>query len=159
MSSIKITKMKLKIKVPTYALATEYKKELRKVMRQAGNEIVRDAKALVRSGNKNTVSIPGQPPISKTGALASAIKLSARNNGLKLIISDPMPALFLEAGAKGGGNRSKGKGRNKKEQLGTKRVLEPRPFISVAAESNISSLEKRIATALRNGIDLKKVRD
>jgi len=147
------------LKVPKYALEPEFKKALRTVMRQAGQEIAKDARALIRAGNKKNVSAAGQPPISKTGKLASSIKLSSKNNGLKVVISDTAPyALFLEAGAKGGGNRIKKAGRNKRTQMGTQRVLEPRPFLSVAAESNRGSLERRIAEALRQGVDLKKVR-
>jgi len=147
------------LKVPKYALEPAFKKELKKVMRQAGQEIAADARALIRSGNKKLVSQSGQPPISKTGKLANSIKLTSKGNGLKVVISDTAPyALFLEAGATGGGNRTKRAGRSKRGAATTQRVLEPRPFISVAAESNRSSLERRIAEALNKGVDLKKVR-
>ena len=146
----------------------------RKVLRAAGGEIAARARSLIRSGSKGRnrrVSTPGQPPVSRTGLLASSIKVRASRGGMSVSVIDTAAyraayyALFLEKGAKGGGGSVRGnthltksgKRRMNKAAVGRSRVLARHPFLSRAlAEVAGAGLGDRIATAIVEGIKFQR---
>ena len=68
-------------------------------------------------------------------------------------------ALFLEAGAKGGGRVSRGGVRVKgKGGIGKSRVLEARPFLSAALAARQASLGPRIQASLAQDIKLVRMK-
>jgi hypothetical protein len=163
--------MKLTFVVQSVALEFD-KKLLRRILRQAGNEIRDTARSLIgrdQSGRKygsHTASGAGNPPGIVSGLLARSLKVSAR--GDRVTISDPAEkkdafyAVMLEAGAIGGGGRKGSKNVGRSHKRGgskgkpvTKRILQPRPFLSIAAQEEMPGLEKRINQALQKSVDLK----
>jgi hypothetical protein len=177
-------KTALTITVPLVELTWD-KKLLRKILRQAGQEIAATARALIGRGlprmdknGKVLGAVAGSPPMSRSGRLARSLKV--RMTGDKVIISDEAAntsetgaafyALFLEDGSKGGGGKkgnvkggSKTIGREHKKGgakgvVQTKRVSFEHPFLSTALEEELPQLEKRIQEALARSIDLKTLK-
>jgi hypothetical protein len=168
---------KLEIKVPSYAFTVD-KKLLRSVMRSAGAEVAAVARAMIRNSK---TSAPGQPPANRTGNLAShmVVKVFSNDGEIGVQIKDTAEskrgshapyALFLEAGARGGigsgkkevkGQRNVYQRRNKKyvlvQAVGT-RILEPRPFLSVAEKSRESSIAQRVQDAVLNGVKFQRIK-
>jgi hypothetical protein len=140
----------LKITVSSYALQWD-KTRIRKALRQAGNEVARAARGLIRQGSgkigrnaSQAVSKAGEPPISKSGGLAASLSVrSAAGGRLAVRVADKaFYALSLEAGAHGVG----------------KRVLAPRPFLSVALDAQRAEITRRLQEAVDRGIDMKAVK-
>jgi len=168
-----VTASKLQITVPAYAFTVD-KTMLRKTLRAAGAEVGAVARALIRrsqgggttyskpGGGRYQASTPGQPPVNRTGALATSIKVKAGRGGDSVSIRDTQfYALFLENGAKGGqGSGKKGvKGkRNKRGAVSSGRVLEPRPFLSTALAQRESSIGDRVRSAVVDGIKFQRVK-
>lgn len=168
-----MTSSSLKITVPAYAFTYD-KGLLRRTLRAAGAEIASTARAMIRrnqgsgavyslsGGGTYRASAPGQPPVSRTGALASRITVKPAKSGEAVTIRDGMfYALFLEAGAKGGaGSGKKGvKGRrNKRGGVSSVRVLQPRPFLSLAAAQRESSISDRIRASVVDGVKFQRVK-
>lgn len=119
----------ISVRVTSAGLVVNTKQQLRRVMRQAGADIAKAARALIRgstgggrlyygSGGSSsyrggyrkgrfTASAPGQAPHSVTGTLARSIKVRPYKSGEGVAIRDSMfYGLFLEAGAKGGGGNA-----------------------------------------------------
>jgi hypothetical protein len=161
--------MRLEITVP--AVALEFDKALvRKILRQAGNEIKANARALIgrdasgRTYGQHIASGPDKPPASLTGRLAASLKV--RQTGDRVTIFDVAEsngfyARFLETGAVGGGGPKGSKNIGREHKRGgakgkpqTRRVMQPRPFLSTAAEEALPSLGTRISAALSRSIDL-----
>lgn len=152
------------------------KGELRKVLRSAGAEVASRARALIRAkgpDRKKRISTPGQPPVSRTGALVSSISVRLARSGNTVTIIDTANrdggfyARFLETGAKGGGGNVRGnthlartgsgKRRMNKSAISTTRVLLPHPFLSRAlGEVAAAGLGERIATAIADGVKLQR---
>jgi hypothetical protein len=156
----------LVITVPSYALTFD-KKLLRRILGQAGREIVNTARALIgrdasgRMYGSHQASGAGGPPATLSGTLARSLSYKAK--GDRLTIKDGVfYAKFLEVGAQGGGGGKNSKSIGRSHKRGgakgkpqTKRILAPRPFLSVAIENDFPSLQKRIGAALSKSIDLK----
>jgi hypothetical protein len=98
-----------------------------------------------------------------SGGLHNSFKIKAGRGGDSIQIMDvEFYAKFLETGAKGGGgnNQKGGTGRrNQRARKGqpapapsTGRVLEPRPFLSLALEENRGEIERKLADAVEAGI-------
>lgn len=124
-------------------------------------------------GGTYVASAPGQPPVNRTGVLSTSFRLRTFHKGHADGVSirsrgkgkkDDFYSLFLEMGAKGGGRRWRNKPgaihntENARiyfrgdKNVGTGRVLLPRPFLSVALGSRAASLTKRIGEAASQGI-------
>lgn len=181
--------IRLDVKVSSGALMFD-KAHLRAVLRGAGSEIGAVARSLVSSavgtgrvyskpgGGTYRASAPGEVPVSRTGVLAGSFRTSTfrsgegvaiRSSGRKAKRSD-FYALFLEAGAHGGGRRWRNKpgathnaphsrvylrgGGN----IGTTRRLEPRPFLSRALASRAVSISRRITVAVNQGLTFVRVK-
>jgi hypothetical protein len=155
------------------------KTQVRKVLRAAGNEIASVAKKLASKADGGgrmyavkgssgrghyRASAPGQPPVRVSGQMIGTLKVRLSKDRETVVVRDGFPAKFLEGGAKGGGfqtgkyrinGKRKGKHRSGNRAPGG-RVLLPRPFISVALEMRASSIEKRIAAAINDGLKFQR---
>ena len=168
-----MTESRLTITVPSYAFTVD-KALLRKTLRSAGAEVGAVARALIRrsqgtgatyskpGGGRYQASSPGQPPASRTGALASNISVRPSKTGESVRVRDAQfYALFLETGAKGGRGSGKfgvkGK-RNKRGALSSARVLEPRPFLSVALAQREDSIADRVRAAVMDGVKFQRIK-
>jgi hypothetical protein len=142
------------------------KKELKAVLRKAGQEVASTARSLiskkltkaqVRKGVVRGASAPGQPPTSRTGLLRASIKTSVFRNGEGVSIKDTARyAAALQVGAHGGGGK-KGSGRTRKQRLAgappsSVRVLLPRPYISAALDAKRSSITARLKAAVNEDV-------
>lgn len=161
--------IQLKVKFDGTPVITYEKKQLKALMRKAGQEVAALARSLIRrsvgggrlyrgsGGSKYrpykagsyTASGPGQAPVSVTGTLARSIVARPFKSGEGVAIRDTMfYALFLEKGARGGGRKSGLKG---KAKSATGRILEPRPFLTAALAQRSGSIESRLRdTILRD---------
>ena len=161
--------IQLKITAPSVALIYE-KRRLKKLMRQAGQEVAAVARALIRrsegggqtyyrDGRKYQASTPSGAPVSVTGELLRGIKVRPFKSGEGVAIRDGVfYALFLEGGAKGGGRRG-GKGaRNKRGAPQTSRVLLPRPFLSLALAQRQASIGQRLRDSIVQDIAFKRMK-
>lgn len=162
---------RLKIGIENYVLNFD-KKQLKKVIRQAGRETVAIAKKLIRNTQKvrkkdgRTVSLPGEAPAVQTGALLADFKVkTSRNGGSVLVADNAHYALYQEKGAVGGGgrkgNRNKISRKGRKRtilEVSTRRVLEPRPYLFPALEQETVGLSERIEKAVLLGINLKETK-
>lgn len=166
--------MRMKVQVTSASLAVN-KKHLKKVMRQAGNEVAAVARGKIRrtagggriySGHK--ASAPGEPPTLLSGELARSIVVKVFKSGEGVAIRSRMfYSLFLEKGAKGGGNvrgaeLKAAKSGKLRQTRATKRrstrVLEPRPFLDAALQEKAADIGPRIRDAIINGIEFRKAR-
>jgi hypothetical protein len=156
------------VSVPPEMQLSVGRKKLGQVLRAAGAEVAARARALIRArrigGKKKHVSTPGMPPVSRTGVLASSIKVRLARNSRTVSIIDAAAAknagfyaLFLEKGARGGGGNVKGNThvtksgtrRMNKSAVNKTRVLLPHPFLSRALEEvSAAGLNQRIGAAL-----------
>lgn len=171
----------LRVSVQSAAFVWD-KKFLRQTMRTAGAEVAATARNLIRTsaGGGRTyrgpggsaakyrggyqkgayqASAAGSAPRSVTRTLERSIRVSAFKSGEGVAIRDSaFYALFLEAGAKGGGRRGtagakvRGKG-----GIGKARVLLARPFLSAALVQRQGTLGPRVQASLKSGVKLVRV--
>jgi hypothetical protein len=161
---------KIEITVDSVTLVYD-KSRLKQILRSAGNEVANLARSLIRhasGGGKKGASLPGQPPRSLSGNLASSIKVKMLRSGEGVAIRDyAIYALSLEAGAAGGGKGLGNPTRSHKKRtladriksaqgLGHTRILMPRPFLSAALEQEENSISERIKTAVTSGMKFEK---
>ncbi len=166
---------RLEVDIPKGWTLVYGKAPMRALLRKAGQEVAARARALIRAkgpGGRQRVSTPGQPPVSRTGELARSIKVSLSRSGEAVMIRDIVYyALFLEAGARGGGGASRikanilpagqrrGRNRMKRSAVSKTRVLQPRPFLSRAlTEVAEASLGDRIVDAVVSGVAFKRAK-
>jgi hypothetical protein len=157
---------KIQITVPSYAFVYD-KSQLRKVMRAAGAEVASVARALIR---RATQSVPGGPPMNRTGVLARSLKVKSTKSGEGVTVRDAaFYALFLEAGAKGGGGSTvaanmlpigpkRSKPRMKASAVNKTRVLLPHPFLSTALEMREDSIADRVRDAVQSGLKFQRIK-
>jgi hypothetical protein len=161
----------LKITLPTAKLTYD-RAEVRKVIRSAGAEVAALARSLIRKaagggrtyykpgGGRYSASLPGQPPVDRTGLAAKSIRVRSIRRGLGVrIVDTAFYTRFLETGAQGGGGK-KG-ARNIRRRRGGKyallqvvgrREMQPRPFLSTAMEQKAASVSVRVRDAVIQGI-------
>ena len=176
-------RLKIGVDVPNAQLRLD-KKEVRRVMRKAGQEIAALAKAEMRASKGGRVyykqgsrvaSAPGDAPAVQTKRLMQSIKVRPFKSGLGVAVrATEFYALFLESGAeggspRGGGTSSDGKRlgvRNKYAKRGGKRVkvatvgkrvLLPRPYLSRALAARERGLAERVGRAIEHGIAFEKL--
>lgn len=171
----------IRVSAPS-AKFTYDKKALRQTMRAAGAEVAQAARAQLRSSQgtgrvyygsggsssyrggyksgRYQASAAGQAPVRVTGTLARSIKVRPFKSGEGVAIRDTaFYALFLEAGAQGGGRKSAGGKRiSRKQQARTGRVLEPRQFLTSALEGRRADLRKRIEDSVQRDIGFVRVK-
>lgn len=174
---------RMAVKVTSAGLIVNTKKHLKRVMRQAGQEVAVLARSKIRrkagggrlySGHR--ASAPGEPPTLLSGKLARSIVVRVFKSGEGVAIrAREFYALFLEKGAKGGGAVRGGasytvKSRVRKLQGAgplrqtasskrrSQRILEPRPFLDAALAEKAPSIGPRIRDAIVNGIEFKRMK-
>jgi len=151
--------------------------KLQVALRQSGQEVAQLARSMIRSsvgGGRYystrragaiigyQASAPGQPPASRTGALASSITVRRmrRRDGVS-VVSSQYYSRFLETGARGGGpgrrSRVTRRGGVRHAYANSIRVMEPRPFMSAALEARRAGIEARIKDAAIEGVDWKEI--
>ena len=153
------------------------KRQLKKIMRQAGAEVSAAAKALIRSSGGgrhyggHIASVAGNAPASDTGNLIRSIKVRPFRSGLGVSVAATAQsrqgqpyAVFLEAGAQYQTNSAgRPKRAHSKRQYTVKptagmTTIEPRPFLSVALAARGASLGSRVAAAVQSGVAFKKMK-
>jgi hypothetical protein len=132
------------------------KKDLRKALRKVGNQVKANARQLIlapktgvqyssasgwnrATSRRHTASAPGEAPASKTGLLASSMKVTLKKDTIT-VTDAAWYAVALEAGATGGGRGKGGKSGKSIRLTGgrrsatTDRIIAPRPYLSTALE-------------------------
>lgn len=174
----------LKLTIDTWGEVALDKKNLKALMRSAGNDIATKDRRLIsasagagrtyRGGGGSAyrgsyrpgpyrASAPGQPPASVSGTLRGSVRVYVYPNGDGFAVRErAFYALFLEAGAHGGGNPYGGKGQSAKSRAQerrhrrrgqfTARVLEPRPHLDRVMEQQAADLQRRVRKALDEGV-------
>jgi hypothetical protein len=154
------------------------KRELRAVMRAAGNDIARRDRTLIgqssgagrlyRGGGGSAyrgsyrpgsyrASAPGQPPVRVSGTLRASVKVYVYKNAEGFAVRErAFYSLFLEAGARGGGNGGKRaqramRRRARARQYGT-RILQPRPHLDRVMAQEAPNLDRRVRDALTHAL-------
>lgn len=151
------------ITIPSYHFVHD-KKMLRTVLRQAGAEVAKIDRALLRKKGtgrhygKHVASAPGAASAKLSGLLARSVKVKVSRTGQSVrIIEDQYYAKFLEIGAKGGGRQRKGGGsaRTKHGRISTRRIMASRPSLHLAYQQVQPTLQSRIINALNGSIQFK----
>jgi hypothetical protein len=172
----------LKMTVSSWGEVRLDDREVKKLLRAAGNDVRTKTARLINqtdgggrvthySGGKSgtyRASTPGNPPVRASGALRRSLKTYVYKSGLGFAVrAREFYALFLEAGARGGGNPFGGRPgaaaahraqyrRRRAKGAYTSRVLEPRPFLDRVIAQEAKSLDRRIGEALRKGLTWKQ---
>lgn len=172
--------IRLSVTVPAATLELD-KRALKRALMQAGREVAKDARRLIRTSpasgrlyrgpggsakyrgagpGLHRASSPNQAPASDSGTLLRSIGVKPFQSGEGVRITDSaFYALFLEAGARGGGRLGpRGAKRRGKAGISKTRVLEPRPFLTTSLQSREQSLGPRLLRAMAGGISLKVVK-
>lgn len=172
--------IRLRVDIPLGLGLVYTRKRMRQLMRRAGAEVAAIARTLIRrsqgggktyrgSGSSKyrpyrpgayTASAPGQPPVNVTSTLLRGIVVRPYKSGDGVAVRDrTFYALFLEAGARGGGRKRRG-GKRVEGQAGIAkaRVLQSRPFLSTALTQREASLSERIRAAIVDDIEFRRVK-
>lgn len=169
----------LKVTVSSWGEVLLDKREVDALMRAAGNDVKsKTARLINRSGGggrsyfspgggRYKASTEGNPPVRRTGALRASLKtyVLKRTTGFAVRARE-FYALFLESGAKGGGNPgARGAGFNartgqRKRARGvyTARVLQPRPFLDKVMDAEAPNIERRVHEALTQALKWKQTK-
>ena len=171
----------LKLSIQHWGEVMLDKRELRNLMRSAGNDVARKTRTLIgqssgsgrvyRGGGGSRyrgsyrpgayrASAPGQPPVRVTGTLRTSLKTYVYKNAEGFAVRErAFYSLFLEAGAQGGGNpgsrstakQRAGRRRARARSYG-KRVLQPRPHLDRVIAAEAPNLDRRVREALTRGL-------
>lgn len=153
------------------------KKEMKALMRAAGNDVARKTRRLISAGSGGgrtyrggggaryrgtyragayRASSPGEPPVSVTGTLRNSLKTYVWPDGNGFAVRErAFYSLFLESGARGGGNPGRNRAqarRHRARSVFTTRVLEPRPHLDRVIEQETANLDRRVRTAFEQGL-------
>jgi hypothetical protein len=181
----------LKMQISSWGEVVLDKRRLKALMRSAGTDIKSKTARLIgqttgtgrayRGGGGSAyrgnyrpgryrASEPGQPPVILTGTLRQSLRVYPFPSGEGFAVRErAFYALFLEAGARGGGNPYGARGRpaaatvrlRKHRARGryTTRVLLPRPHLDRVMKEQEPALEKRVETALYQGMTWRQTKD
>jgi hypothetical protein len=169
----------LKLTVSSWGEVMLDKREVNNLMRSAGNDVRNKTQRLINrtegggrsyfapGGTRYRASAPGTPPSRRTGALRGSLKTYVLKQTTGFAVrAREFYALFLEAGAKGGGNPGQRAprlnprtGRAKRARgMFTKRVLEPRPFLDHVMAQEEPNIERRVRAALTQALKWKQTK-
>jgi hypothetical protein len=173
----------LKLTITGWGEVALDKREMRRLLGAAGRDIQRKTqRLLVRSQGGGRVyrggggaayrgqyragsyraSAPGDAPVTVSGGLRTSLRTFAYPSGDGFAVrARQFYALFLEAGARGGGNygsRGGPRRRGRARDRGGVRVLDPRPFLRRVMTAEGPSLRERIRTALTRGVTWRETR-
>jgi hypothetical protein len=156
----------LQLKITSWGEIELDKREMRSLMRSAGNDIkTKTARLIGQSagsgrvyrGGRYRASAPGAPPIRLSGALRNSLRVYTYKDGSGFAVRErQFYALFLEAGARGGGpgrrsNVSR-RGGSVRRFVRSSRVLAPRPHLDRVMQEEAPELDRRIRAALDHGL-------
>lgn len=167
----------LEIVVTSWGAIAVDPREMKKLMRSAGNDIRTKAARLINAadgggrpyrskGATHRASSPGDPPTRVSGALRQSLKTYPYKSGEGFAVrARQFYALFLEAGARGGGNphgrtplnRKTGKAMRARGRY-TQRVLAPRPFLDRVMAREAPEIERRLRLALDQALTWKQTK-
>lgn len=163
----------LKLTVTSWGEVMLDKRELTKVMRAAGNDVRSKTMRLINASQgggrsywgpagRYRASVAGQPPVRVSGDLRGSLKTYVYKTGEGFAVrARQFYALFLEGGAKGGGNPGSRAVKPINRRTGrfmrakgvyTRRVLEPRPFLDRVMTEQRAELERRVRMALEHAL-------
>lgn len=163
--------IQLQIHVPTWRIVHD-RKATAKVMRAAASEVAGVARRMIRAGSRQHPSEPGQPPASKTGQLASAIRVRVKTTPGAIVARVIDSAIdkagrpygkFLETGRAG---RSAGVKRRHRRMTVAERqatsgqsgYMAPRPYLTLALEQRETSITRRINDAIMNDMKFQRIK-
>jgi hypothetical protein len=167
----------LKLRITSWGEVRLDKTELRRLMRSAGNDVKNKTARLISAsaGSGRTyaggggsayrgayrpgryrASAPGSPPVAVTGSLKRSLRTYAYKNGEGFAVRErQFYSLFLEAGARGGGNPgsrgNRGRGRRHRSRY-TARVLLSRPHLDRVMAQEAPELDRRVRAALTQAL-------
>lgn len=166
----------VELKINSWGEVVLDKRELRALMRSAGNEVKRKTASLIgktegsgrayyRGGRRYRASSPGNPPVFVSGALRNSLRVYTWKDGSGFAVRErQFYSLFLEAGARGGGGR-KGSTKNRRHRRGMKqaafagqRVLEPRPHLDRVMQEQAPEIDRRVRLAMEKGLKWRETR-
>jgi hypothetical protein len=129
-------------------------------------------------GGSYRASAPGQPPAKRTGLLVGNIRVRAMRPAQDrvgvTVRETAFYGKFLETGARGGGGatrvkanilpaggvgpggRMRGHNRMKASAVSKTRLLEPRPYLSLALEQRGDSIADRVRESVTQGIQFER---
>jgi hypothetical protein len=163
----------LKLTVTSWGEVMLDKRELTKVMRAAGNDVRSKTMRLINASQgggrtsygpagRYRASVAGQPPVRVSGDLRGSLKTFVYKSGEGFAVrARKFYSLFLEAGAKGGGNpgsravkpiNPRTGRRMRAKGVYTRRVLEPRPFLDRVMTEQRGELDRRVRMALEHAL-------
>lgn len=173
----------LRVTISSWGTVELDKRELKNLMRSAAGTVrTATRKAIARKGGGGRLysggggsayrgayrrgayraSAPGAAPVSVSGTLSSSISAKPFKSGEGFAVrARAFYGLFLEAGARGGGNphgRTLGharRARARRRGAYAARVLLARPFLSRVMAEQAPELEKRVRLALDQGLKWK----
>jgi hypothetical protein len=164
----------LKLTVTHWGTVALDKRELRKLMRAAGNDIKNKTGRLInqsqgsgRQYGSHRASAPGQPPTRLSGDLRSSLKTYPFKTGEGFAVrARAKYATPLEVGAFGG---ARGRGHDHRKASapvrkarakarGQRREMEPRPFLDRVMTQEEPELNRRVRKALENALTWKETK-
>ena len=174
----------LKLTVTSWGEVLLDKREMKSLMRAAGNDVKNKTAKIINAsqgggrvthykGDKSgsyRASKPGDPPVRASGALRASLKTYVYPSGEGFAVrARQFYALFLEGGARGGGNPFGGRPAasaawraqaRRKRARGhyTTRVLEPRPFLDRVMAQEAPELDRRVKLALDKALKWKETK-
>lgn len=174
----------LKLTVTSWGEVHLDKREMTKLMRAAGNEVKSKTARLINKsdgGGRLThyrgdrtgayrASTPGEPPVRASGTLRASLKVYPYRSGEGFAVrARQFYALFLESGARGGGNPFGGRRaasaawraqarRQRARGRYTTRVLEPRPFLDRVMTEEAPEISRRMRDAFDHALTWKETK-
>jgi hypothetical protein len=168
----------LKLTVTNWGEVKLDKRELQKLMRAAGNDIKNKAGRLINQSQgsgrsyygptgRYRASAPGAPPVRVSGDLRSSLRTYVFKSAEGFAVrARQFYALFLETGARGGGNPGSRsvkpvnrRGRRMRARgVYTSRVLEPRPFLDRVMTEQAGELDRRVRKAIEGALTWKETK-
>jgi hypothetical protein len=176
----------LKLTVTNWGEVQLDKRELKNLMRSAGNDVKTKTARLISktSGSGRTypggggsayrgayrpgayrASAPGDPPVTVSGSLRQSLKVIPYASGEGFAVRERQYySLFLEAGARGGGNFGRGRAqrmrgqRHRRGPANSVRVLQPRPHLDRVMQQEEPNLQRRVRQALDEGLRWKETK-
>lgn len=173
----------LKLTVSSWGEVQVDKREMTKLLRSAGNDVKTKTQRLINAssgggrlthyhGKSGTyrASMPGDPPVRASGNLRSSLRTYVFRSGEGFAVrARQFYALFLEAGARGGGNPFGGRPAanaawrartNRRRARGryTARVLEPRPFLDRVMQQEEPTITRRLRQAIAKSLTWKETK-
>lgn len=174
----------LKLTVSSWGEIVVDKREMTKLMRSAGNDVKTKTARLINAtsgggrltsyrgdrGGTYRASMPGDPPVRASGGLRASLRAYPFKSGEGFAVrARAFYSLFLEAGARGGGNPFGGRpasaaawrARTKRHRARgryTTRVLEPRPFLDRVMAQEAPDITRRLRLAFDKALTWKQTK-